>query len=48
MSEKGDKLKLGAARMIEQSPKFWGRGDDWNEGLMKAEIKKKIIERGEK
>ena len=46
MSDKGDEHKLGAARMIEQVPKFWGRGNDWNEGLMKVEIKKKIIERG--
>ena len=43
-----DKPALGVKRMITQSPKFWGRGDDWNEGLMKAEIKKKIIERVEK
>jgi hypothetical protein len=38
-----DKPKYGVARMLEQNPTFWARGNDWNEAKMKSEIKKKII-----
>jgi len=45
MTDKDTKPKTGADRMLEAKPINWGRNKDWNEGLMKAELKKQIIAR---
>lgn len=43
--DKNAKTKIGVARMIGVAPVIYDRNKDWAEGLMKAEIKQKIIER---
>jgi len=44
-----DNKKTTIDRMLERPPTRWGRNKDWQEGVMKAEIKaeikKKIVER---
>lgn len=37
--------KKAVDRMLERPPTWWARNADWQEGVIKAEIKRKIIEK---